>query len=304
MPRSSMPRSLGKIAAGVLGIALVGGSGIVAASGPQGTTEAALSAGAFTLPATTAAADAVSAVGGGTATHVSRDTYQSQPVYDVHVLDAGQLWDVLVRMNGTTTNKHLATELAASGDTAPVGGPPPATSVTAAEQIAVQAVGGGTAVHASADHAGGVAVWDVHVLSGGVLYTVKVSQASGAVLTQRKSGEQPGTAGGEGAGRGPRGTEPRDGGGAPSPASGPGGLVYGRKYATAPAEFAPAVQSALAAVGGVALKWVKFAPKGSRQGSGDIQANIKIRLAHGTTKVKDLFNATGGLIAQRTQSGH
>ncbi len=296
-----MRRSLARIAAGVLGIALVGGSGIVAASGPRGATEAALSAGAFTLPTTTAAADAVNAVGGGTATHVSRDTYRSQPVYDVHVLDAGQLWDVLVRMNGTTTNKHLATEQAPGG-TAAVGGTPPATSVTAAEQIAVRAVGGGTAVHASADHAHGVAVWDVHVLSGGVLYTVKVSRASGAVWTQRKSSEQPGTAGGEGAGRAPRGTEPRDGGGAPTPVSGPGGLVYGQKYATAPAEFAPAVQAALAAVGGVSLKWVKFAPKGSRQGSGDIQANIKIRLAHGTTKVKDLFSATGTLISQRTQS--
>ncbi len=302
-----MRRYLGRIAAGVLGFALVGGSGIVAASGPHGATEVSPSAGAFTLPATTAAADAVRAVGGGTATHVSRDTHQSQPVYDVHVLDAGQLWDVLVRMNGTTTNKHLSTEHAPAGGTSAVGtsaggGTPPATSMSAAERIAVAAVGGGTAVHASADHAGGAAVWDVHVLSGGVLYTMDVSQASGAVLAQRKSGEQPGKAGGEGAGSSSRQTEHRDGGGTPTPTSGPGGLVYGKKYANAPAEFAPAVQAAMSAVGGVSLKWVKFAPKDSGQGSGDIQANIKIRLAHGTTKVKDLFSATGTLISQRTQS--
>ena len=303
-----MRRCLVRIAAGLLGVALVGGSGFVSASGPQGPAEGSLPTGVFTLPAATAAADAVHAVGGGTAAHVSRDTYHSYPVYDVHVLDAGRLWDVLVRMNGTTTNRHLATGQAPdgghAGGTPPGVGTSPATAVVAAEQIAVRAVGGGTAVRASADHAGGVAIWDVHVLSGGILYTVKVAQASGAVLAQRKSGERPGAAGGEGAGRGPEGPEARGGGRASTPPSGLGGLAYGHKYRTPPAEFAATVQAAVAAVGGVGLKWVKFEPKGSRQGAGEFQANVKIRLAHGTTKVKDLFNAAGGLIAQRTGSGH
>ena len=285
-----MRRYLAGTVAGLLGVALLGGSGLASASGPQGPAGGS-PAGAFTLPATTAAADAIHAVGGGTVTRISRDTHQSQPVYDVHVLDAGQLWDVLVAMNGSTTTR-LATEQPPATGNPPVGGALPAISETAAEQIAVGAVGGGTAVHASADHSGGVAVWDVHVLSGGILYTVKVSQASGAVLTQRTAGEQPGTAGSTGPGESPQG--------AAIPLRGAGGVVYGQKYGTPPAAFAPAVQAAVTAVGGLSLKWVKFEPKGS----GDIQANIKVRLAHGTTKVKDTFSAAGTLIAQRTQSDH
>lgn len=293
-----MGRFLGTVAASLL-VALVGGAGPVSAStSPQGT-----------LALQSATADAVRAVGGGTVTHVSRDTYHSQPVYDVHVLDAGRLWDVLVRMDGTTTNKHLVTEQPSAtggnaGGSTPAGGTVPATSAAAAEQIAVHAVGGGSAVHTSADHAGGAAVWDVHVLAGGILYTVKVSQATGAVLSQGKSGEQPGTEGTVGVGRTPQGTGRREAEGSPAPASAPGGLAYGRKYGTPPAEFTAAAQAAVAAVGGVSLKWVKFTAAGSGQGSGDIQANIKIRLAHGTTKVKDIFTAAGSLIAQRTQSDH
>ena len=68
-----------------------------------------------------------------------------------------------------------------------------ATPVTAAraDQIAVNAVGGGSVQSTSSDTYQGAAVYDIHVLHGSTVNDVKVSQSSGAVVLKKLSSEQP-----------------------------------------------------------------------------------------------------------------
>ncbi len=143
------------------------------------------------ISATAAGQDAVAAVGGGAVTHTSADTYQGQSVWDVHVLYQGQVWDVKVGMTGNILLKKLSSEQPRNPSSSPPGGSTPAISAAQADVLAVQAVGGGTATHTSTDHAGGVAVYDIHVLYQNQVWDVKVNQTSGAIVQKQLSSEQP-----------------------------------------------------------------------------------------------------------------
>ncbi len=175
-----------------------------------------------------AAADqrALTAVGAGSILHTSRDTYRNQPVYDIHVLDGSQVWDVKVGMNGQILVDRLATEQGTSS-------------------------------------------------------TPKDSQSSAADSPSHAAESSDAAA--------PSGSD------AKTPPTTLQGIPFNQKLTVAPAQFSPDISQAMSAVNGVSLKWVKFQAKSH----GDFQMNIKIRLAQGTTKVKDVFNASGQLISQK-----
>ncbi len=261
---------------------------------------------------------AIHAVGGGQVTHVSNDTYQGQAVYDIHVLYAGTVYDVKVAQStGAVLQKKLSSEstpdgggsAASSGTSSPT---PAHAAVSASQggQLAMQAVGGGSVLHISADHAQGMPVWDVHVIYQGKVWDVKISQANGSVVRKFLSREQYAT-------RSSRDTSPdvhrgRDGRASQgsrdhrdahdradhAAASAPvttAGVVYGVKLQTVPAAYEVYVNQALQQENG-SLKWVKLI----RKDNGNTQANIKIRRNQGgTVKVKDLFGSNGQLIQEK-----
>lgn len=168
--------------------------------------------------------------------------------------------------------------------------PAAAVSASQADRIALQAVGGGTVRHTSADHMGTKAVWDVHVLRQGRLLDVKVSQSTGAVVRQKLSSEQPGRGGGrESTGAG------SDTSTAPVVVN---GITFDKKLSAAPAAYTTYVNQAISAVNGTSLKWVRF----QREGQGEYQMNIKIRLTGATTKVTDVFRWSGQLVEQKRQT--
>ncbi|MHB1627865.1 MAG: PepSY domain-containing protein [Bacilli bacterium] len=76
---------------------------------PSSTPSSTASSGAVT--AGQAGQIAVSAVGGGTVSHVSSDHYQGAAVWDTHVLYNNQVWDVkVVASNGAVAMKKLSNE--------------------------------------------------------------------------------------------------------------------------------------------------------------------------------------------------
>jgi len=208
----------------------------------------------------------------------------------------------------------------------------PHVTAAGAEVIAARAVCPGCSgsfapqtYHASLDHHGGVAVWDVHVLYGGSVHVVDVAVVGGAVVAQKLSSEQPPaspssrsssglavlgavvapTGQGDLAEAAParqpegpaaaetEGSKPLN---APVPAR---GLVYGQKLTGAPAAFAAVVQAAVQAAGGGTLQWVKF----DHGGKGVLQMKVKLRLADGRTRaVHDVFSTTGAVLQQRVQT--
>ena len=260
-------------------------------AGPPATAARLTSAAGISAAA--AGQDAVAAVGGGVVSHTSSDTYQGHPIWDVHVLYNSQSWDVKVSMSGTILLKRLASEQP-SGSTTPSA---PAISASQADAIAVKAVGGGTATHTSTDHAAGVPVYDIHVIYQNQVWDVKVNQATGAVVQKKLSSEQPGSSQGSGQSsdhskEAPQKPESSQHATASTP---PAGVVFGQKMTTPPAAYSAYVSAAIAKVSGVSLKWVKFQSKSH----GDFQMNIKIHLAHGTTKVIDVFSASGQLLRQK-----
>lgn len=261
------------------------------------------------LSPSTAAADAVHAVGGGYATHTSLDHYQGAQVFDVHVLYQKTLWDVKVSMAGTILQKKLASEQPGSQSSGTSSEnstsssqnseSPVSSVVTSAEAgaVAVHAVGGGVVHHISADRLHGVPVWDVHVLDNHQIWDVKVSQSTGAVMEKKLSSEQ--TASSEGQGQSSDHTDQSATGSADQPISGgPAGVLYGAKLTAPPSAYASYVTQAMTAVHGLSLKWVKF----TQESHGDYQMAVKIRLVTGTVKVKDTFNSQAQLIAQKIAS--
>lgn len=296
---------------------------------------------AQSLNITPQAADAIAVakVGNGTVIKTSLDTYKGQKVYDIHVQSATKIWDVKILVTtGSVVMARLANEqpsstssvakkpdssahtgstakLPAATTTIPtpttVSSPPPTTttttsptssiSSTAAENIAISAVGGGTIQHISNDTYKGVAVYDIHVLASGTLHDVKVSQTTGAVLENKVSQESGSTP--------PASSQQPSTPSQDAPDSTPStpvvttastsGIVFNQKLSTVPATYQSSVTSAIAQVGGGTLKWVKFITKSS----GDIEMNIKIRLAtKGTIKVKDVFSPNGQLLTQSLNS--
>lgn len=219
--------------AGMVCAPVVGVAGTTyAARRPQSAAKRVATAPA--LSAALAAADAVAAVGGGTATHVSLDTYQGQPVYDVHVAYQGRVWDVKVEMNGTVVDRHLASE-------SPTG----AGGAGGSEKSGVRE-GTGTGSDAK---------------SGSATDGARTDKGRAAVTLN--------------------------------------GIVFNVKLPTPPAAYATYAFEAVQAVGGISLKWVKF----QERGHGAVQMNVKVRLRHGTAKVKDLFSAAGKLLRQELPTG-
>ncbi len=262
---------------------------------------------------------AIHAVGGGQILHVSSDTYQGQAVYDIHVLYRGTVYDVKIAKNtGAVVQKKLSSEQPRSQSSSaasrsssssspapsPSHGSSSAVNSSQAGQLAVQAVGGGTVMHVSADHYQGQAVWDVHVLYQNQLWDVKISQSSGSVLETFLSPEQnPGSASqpqsqsSDSQGSHNQSPDSKD---QPdhqtSSSSGSNThVVYGQKLTSVPVAYQQYVNQALAQENGT-LKWIKLIHKHQ----GETQANIKIRRNQGgTVKIKDLFSASEQLIQQK-----
>lgn len=254
------------VAAWISAAALLGGAGAAGWTGIQGSA------------AGQAASQAVKALGGGTVTHVSRDHYHGQAVYDVHVL-RHHLWDVKVTPSGQVVLTKLSNEQPSAA-----GSPPPSAGATvsasAAGKLALGATGGGTVTHISFDHYQGIPIWDVHVTSAGSTWEVKVDTANGHVLAVRPATESsPG----------------RDQEGDRKDTTTAGGIVLHHKLTTIPAGYEGDVQAALQATGGSSVKWIKF----DRRDHGGLELKIKIRTGHGTVKVKDLFAPDGHLVSQR-----
>ncbi len=308
---------LGLGLAGLLSIPVATSAAFHPGAATQGSRVLIASASQNPISAQVAGLKAVAAVGGGSVTRVSTDHYLGQAIYDVHVLASGSVFDVKVSMDGTILLKKLSTEQpsqtlgttpstsdAASAALGPSTNSTQTGGISAAQaaQIAAQAVGGGSVRRASADHAGGVAVWDVHVLSGTKMWDVKVVASNGAVLQKKLSNEQPGSPGApEVTPGGTAGTSTdqsgREGSSSQSkPSQTWNGVVLDQKLMAPPAQFASYVAAAISQVQGVSLKWVKF----QATDRGDYQMNIKIHLQQGTTKVKDLFSASGQLLSQST----
>ncbi len=275
---------------------------------------------ATTAPATANADQAaINAVGGGRVTHVSNDTYQGHAVYDIHVLHAGTVYDVKVAQStGAVLQKKLSSESTPNSGTSssPTPTPGPANaSVSASQggQLAIDAVGGGSVIHVSADHAQGIAVWDVHVLHQGKVWDVKISQADGSVVRKFLSSEQKDQNLGSApsgnhssdlhhakSGDGGKSQDSKDRQDAQNHTQGStpvttAGIVYGVKLQTVPIAYQTYVNQALQQENG-SLKWIKLL----RKQDGNTQANIKIRRDQGgTVKVKDLFGGSGLLIEKK-----
>ncbi len=263
----------------------------------------------------TASADAIQVVGGGTVTHISQDTYQKQPVYDIHVLYHQQIWDVKVLM---TTGQILETKRSleqpsSTGTivtTTTTTQAPSTASVTAqyASQLALQSVGGGTVQHVSNDHQGRVAVWDIHVLYQNQIWDVKVNAISGAIVqkklskelsTSLKSQDTLSKKSQDQSQNSSSDSKDKKASGTPKTSTSIPGVIWGQKLTTVPFAYQSYVNQAITAVGGKQLKWVKFIQKNN----GNIELNIKIHLdTHGTVKVKDIFSAQGQLLSQSTNS--
>ncbi len=257
---------------------------------------------ATTAPSTANADQAaINAVGGGRVTHVSNDTYQGHAVYDIHVLHAGTVYDVKVAQStGAVLQKKLSSESAPNNGASSPATPTPATanaSVSASQggQLAINAVGGGSVIHVSADHAQGIAVWDVHVLNQGKVWDVKISQANGSVVRKFLSPEHHSKSRDGGKSQDSKDRQDAQDHTQGSTPVTTAGIVYGVKLQTVPSAYQTYVNQALQQENG-SLKWIKLI----RMQDGNTQANIKIRRDQGgTLKVKDLFGRSGLLIEEK-----
>ncbi|MHB8343586.1 MAG: PepSY domain-containing protein, partial [Ferrimicrobium sp.] len=118
--------------------------------------------------ASQASQTAITAVGGGSVTNISQDTYQGTAVYDIHVVFNSTVYDVKVSMaSGTVLAKKVSSEQPASTTPSPTPSAPStssATSASQASQTAITAVGGGSVTNISQDTYQGTAVYDIHVV--------------------------------------------------------------------------------------------------------------------------------------------
>ena len=180
------------------------------------------------------------------------------------------------------------------------------SSVTAAQadQIAINAVGGGTVQSTSNDTYQGAAVYDIHVLYNSSVYDVKVSQSSGAVVLKKLSSEQPSTpestssSSGSSSNSESESNSSTNSGSSTSTTAPIAGVTYGVKLTTVPSQFQTFVNQALTQESG-SLKWVRFSTKENNQ----TQMNVKINLANGNTvKVIDVFSSSLQLLSQSINS--
>lgn len=245
---------------------------------------------------------AINAVGGGSIVHVSKDTYHGQSVYDIHVSYQNTVYDVKVTR---TTHAVLLKKVSTESSPAPTPSSPPsssssprpsAVSRSQGQQIALKTYPNGNIIHVSADHVGGIAVWDIHLQSQGKIYDIKVNRQSGVVVSHRLASEQPSSS---------RSTLPskpessksssKSAPTSPSSRQESSITVWNKKTQSIPSALQNPVNQALAQQKGH-LKWVKFIAKSHN----DFLMNIKIRKIHGgTLKVKDLFNSSGRLLSSK-----
>ncbi len=302
-----------------------------------------------TVSTTAAQADqaALAAVGGGTVTSTSTDTYQGASVYDIHVLFNSVVYDVKVlQSNDSVVLKKVSSESSTQATVS--------TTAAQADQAALAAVGGGTVTSTSTDTYQGASVYDIHVLFNSVVYDVKVLQSNDSVVLKKVSSEsstpaattqsapaesqppegsssssqttsgsttqsapaesQPPegsssssqTTSGSTTQSAPAESQPPEGSssssqttsGSTNPVVSTSGITYGVKLTAVPSIFQSFVAQALTQNHGT-LKWVKFTAKTG----GETQANIKISLSQGgTVKVIDLISTTGQLISQTVNS--
>ncbi|MCL5054234.1 MAG: hypothetical protein M1447_10605 [Gammaproteobacteria bacterium] len=327
-----------------------------------------------TVSTTAAQADqaALAAVGGGTVTSTSTDTYQGASVYDIHVLFNSVVYDVKVlQSNDSVVLKKVSSESSTQATVS--------TTAAQADQAALAAVGGGTVTSTSTDTYQGASVYDIHVLFNSVVYDVKVLQSNDSVVLKKVSSEsstpaattqsapaesqppegsssssqttsgsttqsapaesqppegsssssqttsgsttqsapaesQPPegsssssqTTSGSTTQSAPAESQPPEGSssssqttsGSSNPVVSTSGITYGVKLTAVPSIFQSFVAQALTQNHGT-LKWVKFTAKTG----GETQANIKISLSQGgTVKVIDLISTTGQLISQTVNS--
>jgi uncharacterized membrane protein YkoI len=116
--------------------------------------------------------DALNAVGGGKVTQAYRDKEKGKLIWSVDITGASNDFEVWVDAHTGAILRVITEPLA----------PMAMISKQQAEQIALDAVGGGTVLNANRDHWKGYKIWDIDISQPGVEYTVYVDRNTGAVL--------------------------------------------------------------------------------------------------------------------------
>jgi len=120
---------------------------------------------------------ALKAVGGGRVVQAQRDQWKGYQVWDVTITQPGYEFEVYVDAHSGAVLKITEQK---------DGTPPGLISKKQAEQIVLNAVGGGTLQDAQLDDYKGKRAWDVDITQPGWEFTVYVDAHSGAVLKIEK----------------------------------------------------------------------------------------------------------------------
>jgi uncharacterized membrane protein YkoI len=120
---------------------------------------------------------ALKAIGGGKVVQAQQDQWKGYPIWDVTITQPGWEYEVYV---DARTGKVLKIIKRKNGALAGL------ISKKQAEQIALNAVGGGSVQNAQLDDYNGKRAWDVDITQPGWEFTVYVDAHSGAVLKIEK----------------------------------------------------------------------------------------------------------------------
>jgi len=120
---------------------------------------------------------ALKAVGGGTAVQAQLDEWKGYRIWDVTITKPGYEFEVYVNAYSGAVLKIMKHK---------EGAPPVLINKKQAEQIALNAVGGGTVQDAQLDDYQGKRVWDLDITQPGWEFTVYVDAHTGAVLKIEK----------------------------------------------------------------------------------------------------------------------
>jgi len=120
---------------------------------------------------------ALKAVGGGTAVQAQLDEWKGYRIWDVTITKPGYEFEVYVNAYSGAVLKIMKHK---------EGAPPGLINKKQAEQIALNAVGGGTVQDAQLDDYQGKRVWDLDITQPGWEFTVYVDAHTGAVLKIEK----------------------------------------------------------------------------------------------------------------------
>ena len=120
---------------------------------------------------------ALKAVGGGTAVQAQLDEWKGYRIWDVTITKPGYEFEVYVNAYSGAVLKIMKHK---------EGAPPVLINKKQAEQIALNAVGGGTMQDAQLDDYQGKRAWDMDITQPGWEFTVYVDAHTGAVLKIEK----------------------------------------------------------------------------------------------------------------------